>query len=145
MTAQSTRSAGASCHGDSARPTGDVHAPVVALAGAPNVGKSTLFNALTGARRAVGNWPGTTVEVGRGAWPLHGDGPGEVRLIDLPGAYSLDPLSPDEELTRALLLDLPDERPDLVVVVVSALHWRVASTSSPNCVRQAVGWSSPSR
>jgi ferrous iron transport protein B len=136
MTAQSTRSAGASCHGDPAGPVGDVDAPVVALAGAPNVGKSTLFNALTGARRAVGNWPGTTVEVGRGSWPLRGAGradgygedcaggdrAGEVRLIDLPGAYSLDPMSPDEELTRALLLDLPAERPDLVVVVVSALH-----------------------
>jgi ferrous iron transport protein B len=97
-------------------------AAVVALVGAANVGKSTLFNALTGARREVGNWPGTTVEVGRGRWRLSGEGaPGEVTLLDLPGAGSLDPLSPDEVVTRTLLVDVPaQERPDLVLVVVDA-------------------------
>lgn len=94
-------------------------APVVALAGSPNVGKSTLFNALTGARRAVGNWPGTSVEIGRGGWTAART----YDLVDLPGAYSLDPASPDEALTRQLLVDVPPEdRPDLVVVIADAAH-----------------------
>ncbi len=114
----STAASVASCHSDAGGRLAAVGAPVVALAGAPNVGKSTLFNALTGARRDVGNWPGTTVSVGRGAWRLP---TGEVALIDLPGAYSLDPMSPDEALTRALLVEPPPaERPDLTVVVVDA-------------------------
>ena len=107
-----------SCHSDSGGVAAPPGTPVVALAGAPNVGKSTLFNRLTGARRDVGNWPGTTVEVGRG---LMDDGSHRFDVIDLPGAYSLDPLSPDEALTRALLVDVPDdERPELVVVVGDA-------------------------
>ncbi len=96
---------------------------MVVLAGAPNVGKSTLFNALTGARRTVGNWPGTTVEVGRGSLAVDGTPGGRVAaLVDLPGAYSLDPLSPDEALTREVLLAPGEGRPDVVVVVASAVH-----------------------
>ena len=118
-----------SCHAELAAVDAPAGTPVVALAGSPNVGKSSLFNAVTGARRSVGNWPGTTVEVGRGRWHL---APGTNRgtvdehaagalLVDLPGAYSLDPVSPDEQLTRDLLVEVPAaERPDVVVVVASA-------------------------
>ena len=107
-----------SCHevGASPAPTG---APVVALAGTPNVGKSTLFNALTGARRTMGNWPGTTVEVGRGAWRPDGTA---YELVDLPGAYSLDPTSPDEALTQDLVVTEEARRPDVVVLVADSTH-----------------------
>ena len=121
-----------SCHAELAAVDAPAGTPVVALAGSPNVGKSSLFNAVTGARRSVGNWPGTTVEVGRGRWRLIPSAPGadrgtvdghaaEALLVDLPGAYSLDPVSPDEQLTRDLLVEVPvAERPDVVVVVASA-------------------------
>lgn len=104
----------------SAAPERFVHRPVVALVGAPNVGKSTLFNGLTGANLQMGNWPGTTVEVGRGIARLDER---EYDVLDLPGAYSLDPTSPDEALTRELLVDAPAQaRPDVAVVIVDANH-----------------------
>lgn len=88
----------------------------VALAGNPNVGKSTIFNALTGGQQHVGNWPGKTVERATGS--LRGDDH-TVELIDLPGAYSLTAYSPEEVITRDYLVR---ERPDLVVNVVDACN-----------------------
>jgi ferrous iron transport protein B len=90
----------------------------VALVGNPNVGKSTLFNAITGARQHVGNWPGKTVHVATGTWRLEDC---SVEIVDLPGTYSLLPRSPDEELTRDLLVDRGlTGRPDVAVVVLDA-------------------------
>lgn len=93
----------------------------VVLVGNPNVGKSTLFNAATGARQRVGNWPGTTVELTEGSWRL---GRGRtVRLLDLPGTNSLLPAAPDEAVTRdALLTDAAADRPDVVIAVVDAAN-----------------------
>jgi len=88
-----------------------------ALVGNPNAGKSALFNALTGARQKIANYPGVTVErkAGRLALP-NGD---TVELTDLPGSYGLDATSPDEEVTRKVVLgEFPGEAPPQVLVVV---------------------------
>ena len=69
----------------------------LALAGNPNAGKTSIFNALTGSRHHVGNWPGKTVAKMEGTF-RHGDVVG--RLVDLPGTYSLSALSPEEIITR---------------------------------------------
>ncbi|MDK8680289.1 ferrous iron transport protein B [Corynebacterium accolens] len=108
----------ASCQSTSSMRIAAEGTPVLALVGAPNSGKSTLFNALTGAKVQTGNWPGTSVEVSRGLWNAQ---PEAFDIIDLPGAYSLDPMSPDEAFTKQMLIDCPaDERPDVVVVLVDA-------------------------
>jgi ferrous iron transport protein B len=95
-------------------------APLVALVGNPNAGKSSLFNALTGARQKVGNYPGVTVERHSGRFALPDGRP--VELVDLPGAYSLDPHSPDEAVTRDVILGRQEgERlPAALLVVVDA-------------------------
>lgn len=87
---------------------------VVALAGNPNTGKSTLFNALTGLKQHTGNWPGKTVTRAEGGFEFN-----KVRykLVDLPGTYSLLSASHDEEIARDFLLF---GRPDVTVVVVDA-------------------------
>lgn len=94
--------------------------PLVALVGNPNAGKSALFNALTGARQKVGNYPGVTVERHSGRMALPDGRP--VELIDLPGAYSLDPSSPDEQVTRDVLLGRQqgERLPDAILTVVDA-------------------------
>ena len=95
-------------------------APLVALVGNPNAGKSALFNALTGARQKVGNYPGVTVERHSGRLVLPDGRP--VELVDLPGAYSLEPSSPDERVTRDFLAGTQagERLPDALVVVIDA-------------------------
>ncbi len=90
----------------------------VALAGNPNVGKTTIFNALTGMRQKVGNYPGVTVERKTGNMTARGI----VEVIDLPGAYSLDPKSQDEAVVSDVLSGRieGEEIPDLVVCIVDA-------------------------
>jgi ferrous iron transport protein B len=94
--------------------------PLVAVAGSPNAGKSALFNALTGARQKVANYPGVTVERKSGRVTLADGRP--VELVDLPGAYSLEPASPDEAVTRDVLLGRQkgEREPDALVVVLDA-------------------------
>jgi ferrous iron transport protein B len=90
------------------------HDHVVALAGNPNTGKSTVFNALTGLRQHVGNWSGKTVARAEGGFTYGG---ARYRIVDLPGTYSLLSTSADEDVARDALLF---GRPDVVVVVVDA-------------------------
>jgi ferrous iron transport protein B len=94
--------------------------PLVAVAGSPNAGKSALFNALTGARQKVGNYPGVTVERHSGRLMLADGRP--VEMVDLPGAYSLEPASPDEAVTRDVLLGRQkgERQPDALVIVLDA-------------------------
>ena len=97
-------------------------APLIALVGNPNAGKSALFNALTGARQKVGNYPGVTVERHSGRMSLADGRP--VELLDLPGSYSLDPSSPDEEVTRDVVTGRGGLEcvPDALLVVVDATN-----------------------
>lgn len=87
---------------------------VVALAGNPNTGKSTVFNALTGLRQHTGNWPGKTVTRAEGGFDY---GDHRYKLVDLPGTYSLLSTSVDEEVARDFILF---GRPDVTVIVVDA-------------------------
>ena len=97
----------------------------VALVGAPNSGKTSLFNALTGSRQKVANYPGVTVERKAGTFVTPGGR--SVSLVDLPGTYSLRGRSPDEEITRDVVLGrFPDEAlPDLVLCVADATNLRL--------------------
>ncbi|MGJ3508539.1 ferrous iron transport protein B [Enemella sp. A6] len=134
-----------SCHAAATSGGAGPDAPVIAFAGLPNVGKSTLFNAVTRSRVTTGNWPGTTVDVARGRWKVllpgceceHFDGACDCperdcvaagcpeprstawTVVDLPGAYSLDAHSPDEALARDLIVT---EAPDAVVAVVDSAN-----------------------
>ena len=101
-------------------------APVVALVGNPNCGKTALFNALTGSRQKVANYPGVTVEKKVG--PLITPAGRTVRIVDLPGTYSLRARSPDEEVTRDIVLGRTqsDVIPDLIVCVADASNLRLA-------------------
>jgi ferrous iron transport protein B len=87
----------------------------IALAGNPNSGKTTLFNALTGSNQFVGNWPGVTVEKKEGSLRARG----EVRIIDLPGIYSLSPYTIEEEIARRYL---EEERPDVIIDIIDGTN-----------------------
>ena len=87
----------------------------IALAGNPNCGKTTLFNALTGANQFVGNWPGVTVEKKEGKWKGNKD----VIIMDLPGIYSLSPYTLEEVVARNYLIN---ERPDVILNIVDGTN-----------------------
>ncbi|MFV0439115.1 MAG: FeoB small GTPase domain-containing protein [Desulfopila sp.] len=89
---------------------------VVALAGNPNTGKSTVFNSLTGLRQHTGNWPGKTIARAEGGFSYNGK---RFKLVDLPGTYSLLSATEDEEVARNFILF---GRPDVTVVVVDAMR-----------------------
>lgn len=88
----------------------------IALAGNPNSGKTTLFNALTGSNQFVGNWPGVTVEKKEGKLKRHGDG---VVIMDLPGIYSLSPYTLEEVVARNYLIH---ERPDAILNIIDGTN-----------------------
>jgi ferrous iron transport protein B len=98
--------------------------PLVALVGNPNCGKTALFNILTGSRQKVANYAGVTVERKEGS--LLTPSGLRIRILDLPGAYSLDPLTPDEQVTADVLLGrrTSETPPDLVVCVTDATNLR---------------------
>lgn len=102
---------GRSCHNASLLAGGSGLKKVV-LVGSPNVGKSVIFNRLTGAYVTVSNYPGTTVEVSRGKARISTE---EFEVVDTPGMYSLLPITEEERVTRKLLLE---EKPDVVVHVI---------------------------
>jgi ferrous iron transport protein B len=98
--------------------------PLVALVGNPNCGKTALFNVLTGSRQKVANYAGVTVERKEGS--LTTPSGLRVRILDLPGAYSLDPMTPDEQVTADVLLGrrAGETSPDFVVCVTDATNLR---------------------
>ena len=93
----------------------------IALAGNPNSGKTTLFNALTGSNQFVGNWPGVTVEKKEGKWKEDK----EVVIMDLPGIYSLSPYTLEEVVARNYLIT---ERPDAILNIVDGTNIDVTYT-----------------
>jgi len=115
-------------HSNASAPIHQSSTLTIALVGNPNAGKTSLFNALTGLRQKVANYPGVTVERKEGAWPLlpasHSPAQQPARLIDLPGLYSLDAASIDEQIARDVILgriaNMP--APDVIVAVVDATN-----------------------
>jgi ferrous iron transport protein B len=100
-------------------------APLIALLGNPNCGKTALFNRLTGARQKVANYAGVTIERKEGSFTLPGGR--HLRVLDLPGAYSLSAHTPDEAITRDVVAGLRagEQAPDVVVCVVNATNLRL--------------------
>jgi len=111
---------GADCHcGSGSSKTLVAGAPRIALAGAPNAGKTSIYNALTGLHAKTGNYPGVTVQRSLGTCKIGGT---TLTIEDLPGAYSLDPISPDEEIVHDVLTGTSTtvSAPDALVIVVDA-------------------------
>jgi ferrous iron transport protein B len=104
---------GGGCHGEGQGLRGD-GLKKVAIVGSPNVGKSVVFNHLTGANITVSNYPGTTVDISRGKARISGL---ELEIMDTPGMYSLLPITEEERVARSILLE---ERPDAIINVVDA-------------------------
>src|SRR3546814_4614243 len=96
--------------------------PTIVLVGNPNAGKSSLFNALTGARQKIANYPGVTVERKAGHASFADGRP--LSLIDLPGTYSLTPASLAEAVTRDVILgrQAGETRPDALIILLDAAH-----------------------
>src|SRR5215203_3881981 len=94
---------------------------IIALAGNPNAGKTTLFNSLTGLKQKVANYPGVTVERKEGPWAVNGH---TANVIDLPGLYSLDATSLDEQIARDIITGEQSgvPRPDAIIAVVDATN-----------------------
>ncbi len=103
------------CHGE-AHSRGSKDGAKVVIVGSPNVGKSVIFNGLTGARVTVSNYPGTTVAVSSGRTKIDGK---EFEVMDTPGMYSLLPITEEERVSRSILLA---ESPEAVLHVVDGKH-----------------------
>lgn len=101
------------CHGEGMY-IGDNGLRKVGIVGSPNVGKSVVFNSLTGAYATVSNYPGTTVHVFRGKAKIEGE---EFEVVDTPGMYSLLPITEEERVARSILLE---EKPEVILHVVDA-------------------------
>ncbi|MBI2336575.1 MAG: ferrous iron transport protein B [Deltaproteobacteria bacterium] len=110
------------CHSPSHSETAQCEIPTVLIIGNPNTGKTTLFNALTGAQQKVANYPGITVEKKIGMCRVKKDQ--AVRVVDLPGCYSLIARSPEEQIAHDALLAIKPgfEKPDLVICIVDATN-----------------------
>jgi len=104
---------GSGCHGEGLHIEGN-ELKKVGIVGSPNVGKSVVFNSLTGAYVTVSNYPGTTVNVSRGKAKIEGE---EFQVVDTPGMYSLLPITEEERVARSILLE---EKPEVILLVVDA-------------------------
>ncbi len=105
---------GGSCHEEGRQIKDDNLRRKVSIVGSPNVGKSVVFNNLTGAYVTVSNYPGTTVNVSRGKAKIEGE---EFEIVDTPGMYSLLPITEEERVARSMLLE---EKPEVILQVVDA-------------------------
>ena len=103
-----------SCHGEGLHIKNDNLRRKVSIVGSPNVGKSVVFNNLTGAYVTVSNYPGTTVNVSRGKTKIEGE---EFEVVDTPGMYSLLPITDEERVARSMLFE---EKPGVILQVVDA-------------------------